>query len=392
MTERLLQYIWQFQYFNRDGLLTQTGEAIQVLHPGIPNYNQGPDFSAARIRMDNLLLAGNVELHVKSSGWTKHGHQLDSNYHHILLHVVWEDDAPGNQEAPVLVLQHRVPRLLLRQYSEWMAQPAVVPCGRAAAGIHELVWASWKERLLAERLQRKSDYVLQVLAANNYHWEEAFWQLLARNFGIKVNADAFEAVARSLPLVLLSKHRHQLLQLEALLLGQANLLEGAFGDDYARKLQHEYHFLQHKCSLEPIQLPVHHLRMRPAAFPGIRLAQLAALLFQGRHLLADIREMSTVGEAMRLFRVEAGGFWTDHYQPGVAAAPRRKQLGEPMVYNLIINTVAPVLFAWGQFHREQRFKDKALQWLAELPAEKNSITRNWQSLDIACRQAWDSQS
>lgn len=392
MTERLLQFIWQFQYFNRDGLQTQSGEAIQILRPGSLNTNQGPDFSAARIRIGTTMLVGNIELHVKSSDWKKHRHQHDSNYSNILLHVVWEDDDPVNPPAPVLVLQQRVSKLLLRQYDDWMRQPSFVPCGKAIATINELVWASWKERLLAERLQRKSDYVLQLLAQNKYHWEETFWQLLARNFGIKVNAEAFEAIARSLPLVLLAKHKNQLLLLEALLLGQGGLLDGEYREEYPLLLQREYHFLQYKYKLAPISMPVHFLRMRPAAFPTIRLAQLAMLLYRSQHLFSDIKEMSTVKEALALLQVSAGDYWTDHYYPDETSGARNKQLGGGMVQNIVITTVAPVLFAWGLYHQDNLFKDKALQWLAGIPAEKHAITRGWQQLQVGCRQAWDSQA
>src|SRR5882757_1612499 len=246
MTERLLQFIWQFQYFNRSALQAQSGETLHIVHPGRLNTNQGPDFSQARIRIDGTLLAGNIELHVKSSDWKKHGHQQDANYRHILLHVVWEDDAPANPPAPVLVLQQRVSKLLLQQYDDWMRKPSFVPCAGAVTTVSGLVWAAWKERLLAERLQRKSDYVLQLLASNNNHWEETCWQLVARNFGIKVNADAFEAIARSLPLRLLSKHKSQLLLLEALLLGQSGLLEAAFHEAYPQLLEREFRFLQRK--------------------------------------------------------------------------------------------------------------------------------------------------
>ena len=392
MTERLLQFIWQFQYFNRDQLQTQSGEAIYILRPGTLNTNQGPDFSEARIRLGNTLLVGNVELHIKSSDWKKHRHQHDSNYRNILLHVVWDDDDPANQPAPVLVLQQRVSKLLLQQYDDWMRKPSFVPCGGAVAAVNELVWASWKERLLAERLQRKSDYVLQLLARNQHHWEETFWQLLARNFGLKVNADAFEALARSLPLTMLAKHKSQLLLLEALLLGQAGLLGGHYNDEYACLLQREYHFLRHKYNLAPVTVPVHFLRMRPAAFPTLRLAQLAMLLHQSKHLFAGIREMADVKNVMALLQVSAGDYWNDHYRFDELSAPLEKRLGIGMIHNIIINTAAVVLFAYGLYHKDEVFKDKALQWLAGIPAEKNAIIRGWQQLQATSRQAWDSQA
>jgi len=392
MTERLLQFIWQFQYFNRDNLQAQSGETIHILRPGTLNTNQGPDFSEARLRLGDTLLVGNVELHIKSSDWKKHRHQHDSNYRNILLHVVWEDDEPDNQAAPVLVLEQRVSKLLLQQYDDWMRKPSFVPCGGAVAGINDLVWASWKERLLAERLQRKSDYVLQVLVRNQHHWEETFWQLLARNFGIKVNADAFETVARSLPLTLLARHKSRLLPLEALLLGQAGLLGGDYKDEYPRRLQQEYHFLQHKYKLAPITAPVHFLRMRPAAFPTLRLAQLAMLLHASAHLFAGIKEMPDVKTVLGLLQVSAGDYWNDHYNLDELSAPLQKRLGLGMAHNIIINTAAVVLFAYGLYHKDELFKNKALQWLASIPAEKNAITRGWQQQQVDSRQAWDSQA
>ena len=393
MTERLLQFIWQFQYFNRNALQAQSGETLHILHPGRLNTNQGPDFLQARIRIDSTLLAGNIELHVKSSDWKKHGHQQDANYRHILLHVVWEDDAPGNQPAPVLVLQQRVSKLLLQQYDDWMRKPSFVPCAGAVTTVSGLVWAAWKERLLAERLQRKSDYALQLLASNNNHWEETCWQLVARNFGIRVNADAFEAIARSLPLRLLSKHKNQLLVLEALLLGQAGLLGNAYQEAYPQLLQREFRFLERKYGLQPIAEPVHFLRMRPAAFPNLRLAQLAMLLHRSQHLFASFKEMETVKEAMVLLQVEASDYWQNHYAIDEAGSRRsKKQLGEAMVQNILINTVAVLLFAYGMHHGDNRFKDKALQWLAGVPAEENAITRGWQQQQVVCGQAWDSQA
>ncbi len=392
MTERLLQFIWQFQYFNRGSLHTQSGETLQIIRPGMINTNQGPDFSEARIRIEGTLLAGNIELHVQSSAWKKHGHAQDARYGNIILHVVWEDDAPGNQQAPVLVLQQRVSKLLLQQYHDWMIKPSFVPCDGAVANIKELVWTAWKERLLAERLQRKSNYVLQLLALNNNHWEETVWQLLARNFGIRINADAFEAIARSLPLTLLAKHRNNLLQLEALLLGQAGLLQAEYGEEHPQLLQREYHFLQHKYQLKRIDAPVHFLRMRPAAFPALRLAQLAVLVHRSLHLFSAMKEMATVKEAASLLQVTAGGYWADHYLLDNPGRQREKRLGSNMVHNILINTIAPVLFAWGLYHSDQLYKDKALQWLAGIPAEANAITRGWRQLGVDGIRAWDSQA
>jgi len=393
MTERLLQYIWQFQYFNRHDLSTDDGAVLQIIHPGKYNTNQGPDFLEASIKIDGTILVGNIELHVKSADWNKHGHQTDNNYKNVILHVVWEHDLEKHvPPVPLLVLQHRVSVLLLKQYDEWMQQAFFIPCAAGVKEVKELVWTSWKERLLAERLLRKSGYILQLLKANNHHWEETCWQLLAKNFGMQINADAFENIARSVPVTILARHKNQLTVLEALLLGQAGLLQENFTDDYARLLQREYLFHQHKYKLAKPAGNVYFLRMRPAAFPTIRLAQLAMLVGHSTHLFSAIKETVALKELMVLLNVSANDYWHYRYRFDEPADYKIKKLGSSMINNIIINTVSPILFAYGLYHKEQALKDKALQWLAETGPEKNKITRDWQDLGIANKHAFHSQA
>ncbi|MBD0331927.1 MAG: DUF2851 family protein, partial [Chitinophagaceae bacterium] len=232
MTEKLLHYIWQFQYFNKTHLRTTGGEKIEIISPGTLNKNQGPDFSNAKIKVGDTLLAGSLELHLKTSDWNIHGHTADPNYRNVILHVVFEDDVKHTNAAlPLLELQEYIPKFLLEKYSELMNNSSFIPCSSSISQIKELTWLSWKERLLAERLTRKSQNILQNLEQTNYHWEEVFWRMIARNFGIKVNADAFEQIARSIPVTILAKHKNQIHQLEALLFGQAGLLSEDFRDD-----------------------------------------------------------------------------------------------------------------------------------------------------------------
>jgi len=393
MTERLLQYIWQFQYFNRQDLSVSDGAALQIIHPGKYNTNQGPDFLEASIKIDTTLLVGNIELHINSSDWKKHGHNADDNYKNVILHVVWlHDEADLPAAVPLLDLQSRVSVLLLHQYEEWMQQSSFVPCAALVKEAGALVWMAWMERLMAERLQHKSKYILQLLNACNSHWEETCWQLLARNFGMHVNADAFENIARSLPVSILARHKNQVIVLEALLLGQAGLLEEPFADDYAQLLQREYQFLRHKYNLSKPAIAVYFLRMRPAAFPSIRLAQLAMLVHQSTHFFAAIKESVSLQEVIKLLNVTANDYWHYHYRPGIQSEYKIKKLGSAMVNNIIINTVAPVLFSYGLYHKEQKLMDKALQWLSETGAEKNNIINGWQQLGIAPEDAYQSQA
>ena len=393
MTERLLQFIWQFQYFNRNELQTETGESLQIIQSGQYNTNQGPDFLEASIRVENTVLAGSIELHIQSSDWNKHQHQADINYNNVILHVVWEDDAKNClSSVPTLVLQNRIAKSLLIRYDEWMQQQAFVPCATSLTSVNTLVWISWKERLLAERLQRKAESILQLLASNHYHWEETFWQLLARNFGMKINAEMFENIAKSLPVTMLAKHKNQLITLEALLLGQAGLLQGSFKEQYPQLLQREYIFQQNKYKLIQPAGQVYFLRMRPAAFPGIRLVQLAMLVHRAVHLFAQVKEAVELKEVLQLLDITANDYWHYHYIPDEPSVYKIKHLGTDMVHNIIINTIVPVLFTYGLYHKDQPVKDKALNWLAEINAEKNNLIKSWQQLGITAEHAYDSQA
>jgi len=292
MTEKLLQCIWQFQYFNRNELQTESGEPLQIIYPGKFNTNQGPDFLEAKIIIDKTTWAGNIELHIKTSDWEKHNHSDDKNYKNVILHVVWENDfyLPQNN-IPLIILHHRVSKLLLIRYEEWMNSQSFIPCEKNISQVNEIIWTTWKQRLLIERLQRKSKLVEDYLHQNNNHWEETFWWPLARNFGYTINAEAFEAMAKTISVNMLAKHKNQIHQLEALLAGQCGLLDNDFTETYLIMLQKEYSFLKKKYQLQSINQPVHFLRMRPGNFPTIRLAQLAVLIQQSIHLFSVVKKL-----------------------------------------------------------------------------------------------------
>lgn len=371
MTEQLLQFIWRFQYYNHRKLTSAKGESIHVISPGTYNTNQGPDFFNAKIRIAQTLWVGNVELHLCTSGWKKHGHDGDPNYSNVILHVVWEDDeAENNHSVPVLELKTRISKILLDRYRELMNSTSFIPCEKLIHTIPDLNWKSWQERLLAERLIRKASTVGDYLKQCQYNWEEVFWWLLARNFGMKVNADAFEEVARSLPLKILRKHRNQIHQLEALLLGQAGLLK----EDKSLQAE-EYAFYNSKYQLKKTHTRMQFLRMRPGSFPSVRLGQLAILIHNSAHLFSEIKESASVADVKKCF-----------------AGVKKKRLGDDMVNNIIINSVVPILFAYGEYYKEEQYKLKALRWLEEIETENNSIIKGFRNLNIKSNNAFDSQA
>lgn len=393
MQERLLQFIWQFRYFNHNQLLLTNGVKLELLHPGTLNHNQGPDFQQATLRIDGILWVGQVELHIRSSDWFAHAHHHDAFYRNVILHVVWEDDI-GNPDdpIPVLTLQDRVPKFLLFQYEEWMRSRQFIPCQKQLHAVNSLVFTSWKERMMIERLQRKTAMVFSFLENTRHHWEETCWWLLARNFGIKVNADAFEALARSLPNNIVQRHRKQLVQLEALLLGQANLLSNDFLSSYPSLLKREYEFYRTKYGLRGIPTPVFFLRMRPPAFPTVRLAQLAMLLHVTEHLFQQILETEKMDQLRVLLNVTASPFWDDHYTLEDKAPTKPKHIGEQFTDNLLMNTVIPLLFAYGCWKRDQVYKDRAIEWLQQLPAEQNKVINSFRLMGVPCENAFESQA
>lgn len=392
MTERLLQYIWQFRYFNFNDLRTEEGELLQVIHPGTLNTNQGPDFIDAKIKIADTTWAGSIELHTLASHWNDHKHSGDKNYKNVILHVVWKNDVQLHLPFSTLVLEDKVPKLLLHKYDELMNSGSFIPCEKNIHGVNSLTWQSLKERMLVDRLENKTKNIFDLLQKNKNHWEEICWWQLAKNFGIKLNAAAFENVARSIPITVLAKNRGQIHQAEALLFGQAGLLDADLTGDYPKLLQREYLFLKKKYGLKKVEAGMIFLRMRPSNFPTVRLAQLAMLLHKSHQLFSKIKESPDVKTIRDLLQVTANDYWHYHYVFDVTSAFKKKKLGEQMIDNILINTVVPVLFAYGHYHNENVYKDKALQWMEQIKAEKNAITTGFAALQVNNKTAFDSQA
>ena len=387
MREDFLHFLWRWRRFDAQHLMTTEGQALEILHPGEPNSHAGPDFFNARIRLDGTLWAGNVEIHLNASDWLAHRHDNDPAYENVVLHVVLDEDQrlqrPSGERLPCFVLRHRIPPQLLEKYQRLDHERAWIPCEKTYATIPEIVRHNWLDRLLVERLEEKTAAVAQALEAAGRHWEEAFYRLLARNFGLKVNAEPFEALARALPLRLIARHRDQQFQLEALLFGQAGFLSGAFEDTYPQELEREYRFLQHKYSLTPLSPGQwKFFRLRPAAFPTVRLAQLAALLHRSDQLFSQLLEVPNVAAAERLFAADPSDYWLTHYRFDKSAPTRMKPLGREFVHLLRINTVAPFLFHYGRVQGRSSLQDRALRLLDELPPEANAVVDAW----AACGQ------
>jgi hypothetical protein len=395
MKEDLLQYIWKFQFFNKAGLLTTAGEAIQIIHCGNQNTNQGPDFISAKIKIGNTIWVGNIEIHINSSGWNLHNHSADKNFDNVILHVIWNDDVEikdvNNNALPALELKSRVSKLLLDKYRMLMEASNFIPCEKQVHQSSELTLINWKHRLVAERLIMKSAKVFSILNDTSFHWEETFWRLIASNFGAKLNSDLFLQMAKALPVTILAKHKNQVQQVESLLFGVAGLLDVAFAEKYPLMLQKEYRFYQKKYGLKTIDGKLFFLRMRPANFPTIRLAQLAILIHQSEHLFSKIKRTSSLKDIREMLDVTPNDYWHYHYIFDEASDYKKKTLGAQMINNIIINTIVPILFTYGIHYGENEYKERSIKWLEEIASENNTITKGYERLGFSNKNAFDSQ-
>jgi Protein of unknown function (DUF2851) len=393
MTEKILQFIWKHRYFNQQGLELITGESVLIEFPGEENIHQGPDFVNARIRINENLWVGSVELHLFSSGWTRHNHTDDENYLNVVLHVVWKKDGLHiKRDIPQLELCDRIPGLMLKTYENWMSKPVFIPCELSASKTETKKWEIWAARLLVLRLNRKMQIIQDSLSKNQYHWEEQLWWMIASNFGGPVNSASFEAMARSIPLTLIAKHRQQFIQLEALFLGQANLLGKEYHEPYPLMLKKEFLFLKKKYKLKNIYESVHLLRMRPENFPLVRLSQLASLSSENSALFAWILNCDSLFLLKKKLMVKANDYWNNHYMFEKRAPFREKILGTDKCNNIIINSIIPLLYTYGKLVPDRSILKKSLDWLEEMPAENNQLLDGWKRIGVSVKRAAGSQA
>lgn len=397
-SEDFLHFIWQFKLFGNNKLYTTQGEIVSVLHPGALNKDAGPDFSKAKLLIGDTTWVGNVEIHIKSSDWILHQHQLDKAYDNVILHVVYEDDQPINRSdqtlVPTLIIRGLFPPHVLLNYQQLINAVNDFPCQKQIANVDEFVIDSFLARILVERLVHKSAEVYDKLANLKNDWDETFYHLVAKNFGFKVNALPMQMLAQSLPQQLFAKHKDNPTQIEALIFGQAGFLNQNFEEQYPLNLKREYLFLQKKYNLKPLDVSVwKFLRMRPQNFPTLRLAQFSALIVASNHLFAKILTINDVKTMHSLFeKLPVNTYWKTHYHFNKKASDVSLQLGKKSIENLLINTLSVTLFAYGKTLNCQNYIDKALALLEILPPEKNNVIQQFLTAGVKVKTSFYSQA
>jgi hypothetical protein len=395
MNEDFLHFLWKNGLYQASLTEVKTGEPIEVINPGQHNQDQGPDFFNARIKIGNTLWAGNVEIHLKASDWLKHKHQNDKNYDTVILHVVGQNDmeiirSDGN---PIPSTEIKCPKELLEKYLFLMQNHQWMPCQTFIKRIDQFIFVQWLETLMIERLNNKILFIDERFKGTKHHWEETFYQVMAFAFGFKTNAPPFLMLAQSLPLSVLAKHKNQLLQIEALLFGQAGLLPIEPVDNYSTLLVREYRHLAHKYQLTPLSGQLWKFaKMRPGNFPTIRLAQFAALIYQSSALMSKVMECKKTDDIRTLFQLKTSEYWEQHYQFGKPSDKKIKTFGDEAFHLITINSVIPFMFFYGKMLGKPDISERAVEWLEQLPSEKNHIINNWAGEGINARNALESQA
>lgn len=395
--EKLMQYVWKHRLWRSEDMVTNTGKKVRVVDPGLLNTDAGPDFFNAKIEIDGHMWVGNVEMHYRATDWKRHRHDSDKAYDSVILHVVAKDDAPvrrtNGELIPQLVLE--VSPQFNADYASLVGATIEVPCATKIKQVPHLTIVEWVEGLAFERLHGKVERIHQLLDSFNGSWEDVCYVTLARNFGFGINNDAFERLARRTPLRLLGKHSDSVLQIEALLFGQAGMLDAQKPgmDSYYNQLCTEYAFLSNKFQLTPMEKESWKLfRIRPQNFPYRRIAMLAQFIEGGFRMMNRILEAEGEKEMRALFEVELSGYWTKHYTFGKPNERATATLSRSSIDIILINTVVPLLYAYGELTGNYEMTDKAIKLLEDLRAESNSIVSHFVAYGIDCPDALTSQA
>ena len=393
--EQLLHYVWKHKIFPLKELKTTTGQHVDVIDTGLANTDAGPDFFNAKLKLDGVLWIGNIEIHERSSDWFKHGHHADAGYNSVILHIASEIDTEISRSNGERIPQIQLicPEAVRTNYKELLETDSYPPCYRIIPSLPPFTAHSWMTALQMERFEQKATLLNERLKRCQGNWEDAFFITLARNFGFGLNGDAFETWAHRLPFRAVDKHRNDLFQIEAIFFGQAGILEDSDGDGYYLRLKKEYTYLQHKFGLIPMDASLwRFLRLRPANFPHIRIAQLACLYHRAYGLLSRIMETETLQGVRDILKGGTSEYWLTHYTFGGSSPSRPKTLSNTSLDLLIINTVVTFLYAYGLHKGNRVLCARAGSFLEELKAENNYITRMWEQCGMKASNAADSQA
>lgn len=399
MREDLLHFIWKYRKLQLTDLRTSNNESVSIVDSGTHNHLSGPDFFSAKIKIDGQLWAGNVEIHINSSDWYVHQHEKDSNYDSVILHVVWSDDSSifrkDGSEIPALELKTYISKNLLESYQNLFSKKskAFINCEKNINKTDVFVFQNWLERMYFERLENKSDFIFELLKRSKNNWEQVLFTLLLKNFGSKINGEAFLSLSNHLDFSVVRKLQSEVQQLESVFTGMSHLLEDeTILDTYYLQLKKEYTYIKNKFGLTAIGvLKPEFFKLRPPNFPTIRLSQLANLYGKQENFFDKIHNANSLSELHRLFDVSASAYWNDHFTFGKISKKSTKKLTKSFIDLIIINTILPLKFCHAQ-HYGTDDNENIVQIITQIATEKNSIISNFKKYSVESKNAKESQA
>ena len=396
MQEEFLHYLWVNKKLPFTQLKTQHNEDLEINHFGQFLQNAGPDIFNAQIVINQQKWAGNIEIHIKSSDWYAHHHEKDSNYDNIILHVVWEYDAPifrrDNSEIPTLELRNYVSPIETKAYKSLLTKKTWINCENQIATVDSFIWKNWLESLFINRLERKAAQNETRLQQTNSDWEAVFFELLAKNFGLNTNGSCFLQLAQSIPYAIIRKERSNAKYLEALFFGKLNLLEEDLDDTYYLELQANWEFLKIKYHIhEEFGLQPQFFKLRPDNFPTIRLSQLVQLLVKIPNLCTLVLQANTYAEMKQVLKSETSEYWRSHYNFSKSSPTKIKVLSNSFIDLLLINTVLPFKFCYDS-HQGKSNAEQLMKLLEDIPPENNTVLDKFSEFKVTVSNAFESQS
>ncbi|MCW3161995.1 DUF2851 family protein [Chryseobacterium oryctis] len=394
MTEKLLQYLWKHKIFNTFNFKDIEERPVEILDFGKWNTNSGPDFLNAKIKINNIIFAGNIELHVKSSDWILHNHSQNPSYQNIILHVVFQSDIEieelKSRNIPTLELKSYIDENFLWKYEKLIIGNQFIPCENIF--YPSAIPVNFHEENVLKKLEEKSLELEKNLEQFKNNFEAILFHSLAYSFGLKVNAFIFKQIAESIDFSIINKIRQNETQLEALLFGISGWLDNP-EDEQMKIWKREFDFIKSKFQISDLRIHPKFLRLRPPNFPTIRLSQLANLYQQHQGLFSKIIQAKSFEELFEIFsNVKASDYWNNRFNFGkISTVEQPKYLSKDFIELIILNTILPLKYTYHKYHNEE-IADEILNFYKNIPAEKNSVTKNWKNLGLKLNTALESQS
>ena len=402
MNEDFLVYVWRYKLFNDFNFETSKGKLLEIITPGLRNFDSGPDFFNAKIKIDSQLWAGNVEIHVNSSDWYKHKHQFDDSYSSVILHVVYNHDKEVEVEnkninrviLPVLELKNHISSDVIEAYEKLSTnKKSFMHCSKQYVFKKDFEYDNWIESLYIKRLSEKTNDIINQLNVSISDWEQVFFRSLAKAFGLKLNGLAFQNLSSSFSFNIIGKNFNNSKTIEALFFGQAGFLEDEISEEYYNTIKNEYRFLQSKYQITPINnSQFKFFRTRPTNFPTIRLAQLAAIYTNKSNLFSKIIDIDNLYDLKNIFNVEINEFWDTHFTFNKASKPSKKRMTDKFIDLLIINCVIPIRFIYFKSIDDASKLEETLMFSESLKSEKNTIVTEFERNNWMIVNAKESQA